>query len=153
MYLQELLYLQGLLQVSWWRVCSNNPWALREKIYATWKPDDVRKLLEETGNASYRYEPLTQTLLAPRVGKYVNVSEHEFRHGKHENAWPPSDKTLAVFVFGGSTTFGWGVADWETVPAFLEEKLRNRFRSNIAVYNFGKSSFFLRTNYFSSSIY
>jgi hypothetical protein len=42
-----------------------------------------------------------------------------------------------VFVFGGSTTFGYGLADTETIPTHLEAILGADF----AVYNFGNPNY------------
>jgi hypothetical protein len=44
-------------------------------------------------------------------------------------------------VFGGSTTFGYGVADGETIPSFLQESLRT-CAPEVRVYNFGQGFFF-----------
>jgi len=55
-------------------------------------------------------------------------NEHGFRSNGNGPSWPPPAD--AVFVFGGSTTYGIGVADHETIPAQLAKRL------GAPVYNF-----------------
>ena len=48
-----------------------------------------------------------------------------------------------LWVFGGSTTFGYGLPDGETIPSHLQEALRRRYPGvPIQVYNFGQGYFF-----------
>ena len=42
---------------------------------------------------------------------------------------------MNIFIFGGSTAFGYGVADQETIASYLQEICRTK-RKNINVYNF-----------------
>ena len=57
--------------------------------------------------------------------------------------WPPRPEATNVFVFGGSTTFGVGLPDDETIASYLQEcALANHSRGHPAVYNFGRPSYF-----------
>src|SRR5262249_16264640 len=47
-----------------------------------------------------------------------------------------------VFVFGGSTTFGYGVPDDETIPAYLQQALRARGINDVALFNFGVGNYY-----------
>ncbi len=75
-------------------------------------------------------------------GKFLNYSEHGFRCGREQGAWPPDPAFCNVFFFGGSTALGVG-PDWTTVPSYLQEAL-NRDPAParpIRVYNFGRGSY------------
>src|SRR5262249_48890167 len=45
-------------------------------------------------------------------------------------------------LFGGSTTFGVGVPDAETIPAYLQKEMAARCATPVAVYNFGRLGYF-----------
>lgn len=64
-----------------------------------------------------------------------------YRKGRGDNPWPPAPDRYNVFVFGGSTTFGYGLPDWQTVPSFIQDILRKRGKK-AAIYNFGTSYFY-----------
>ena len=82
------------------------------------------------------YEPWTTFKEPPYRGKWVNVTADGYRlNGQpHQREQPPS---VQVFVFGGSTTFGYGVKDADTIPARLEAELPNS-----AVTNYGRGYYY-----------
>ena len=85
------------------------------------------------------FEPYVQFRERPRVGQFVNISPDGFRLNAKEGrkAFDPDAK--AVFVFGGSTAFGYGVRDQDTIAAHLEAIFRERQpEQRVAVYNFGR---------------
>ena len=45
-------------------------------------------------------------------------------------------------MFGGSTTFGYGVTDIETIPSVLQQKLRASSSKQVCVYNFGRGFYY-----------
>ncbi len=55
--------------------------------------------------------------------------------------WPPNPDYTNIFVFGGSTTFGYGVTDQETIPSYLQEILTSKYQTKIRVYNFGRGGY------------
>ena len=79
------------------------------------------------------FEPHTLFRVPPMSGLFVNVTEAGYRQGAEPQRWPP--KSDAVFVFGGSTAFGYGVADAETIPAHLQTEL------GAQVYNWASPNF------------
>ena len=109
-------------------------------VYDGYTKDEILTLLNET------YQPLihesyTMYREQPRSGDYVNIAEQGFRHIKNQAAYPPPQDDFNVFVFGGSTTFGYGVADWDTIASHLQEELRKAIpRTN--VYNFGRGFYY-----------
>jgi hypothetical protein len=54
--------------------------------------------------------------------------------------WPPPAD--AVFLFGGSTAFGYGLSDRETLAAALERRLAGAGCGPRPVYNFARSNYF-----------
>jgi len=120
----------------------NNPWALRAKIYPDLSQEDIYQLFMETWEwRGFEYSPLAQFHEEPYEGKFVNVTENGYRKGKQDNPWPPSEDRFNLFVFGGSTTFGYGLPDWQTIPSYLQDLLAKDGRK-AAVYNFGHSTFY-----------
>lgn len=111
------------------------------------EPSDVDDLLEETWSRLLVYRPFLETGERPRSGRFVNVSEPGFRHSKDQAPWPPPEGTFAVFVLGGSTAFGHGVADDETFASYLQEELRRAPPAaaadrDIVVYNFAAPGYY-----------
>ena len=75
------------------------------------------------------------------MGKFVNVSNAGFRSCGEKQSLEQDD--LKIFVFGGSTTFGYGVEDSSTIPAFLQKHLRKQNPArNISVFNFGRGWYY-----------
>jgi len=118
-------------------------WAAQEvatlgpRAYPGRSPEEIRALLTETWSRPVEYHPFVQFKERMHRGRFVNVSADGFRHIKNQGPWPPSRDDFNVFVFGGSTTFGYGVADAETIPSFLQEQLEGRTPRPPRVYNFG----------------
>ena len=88
--------------------------------YPGWDPGDVNVLLNETWSRTLIFEPFTQFTEPASRGRFVNVSEHGFRIGKDQGAWPIDDSFTNIFFFGGSTAFGYGVADSDAIPSQLQ---------------------------------
>ena len=109
-------------------------------VYDGYSEDSVRRLLEETYNP-LTYEAYTMFKEIPKNGKYVNISKAGFRHVDRQAPFPPDEKDVNIFVFGGSTTFGYGVADTETVASFLQNRLRSKLAS-CNVFNFGRGYYY-----------
>jgi hypothetical protein len=72
---------------------------------------DVRRLLHEIWSRPRQFEPFTQFREEPVEGKFVHVDKEGFRRSSNQGPWPPSPDALNTFVFGGSTTFGYGLPD------------------------------------------
>jgi len=112
------------------------------KVYPGKDLRQINALLAETWSRPHVYEPFTQYKEGRYRGHYVNVDEHGFRLSAKQAPWPPNSNAFNIFVFGGSTTFGYGVSDNETIPSFLQEEIRATTGSAVAVYNFGRSSYY-----------
>lgn len=113
-----------------------------EQIYPGLDRKGVAALLDETWSRPQIYEPFTQFTERPFKGRFVNVSEAGFRVSKDQGPWPPDGSNFNVFLFGGSTTFGYGVADDQTIASYLQASLSERLKRSVRVYNFGCGSYF-----------
>jgi hypothetical protein len=112
------------------------------KVYPGKTPQEINDLLGETWSRPFIYETFTEFMERPFRGRYVNVAAAGFRFSARQGPWPPDLRAFNVFVFGGSTTFGYGVADSETVPSRLQEELRRRSGQPITIYNFGRGFYY-----------
>lgn len=91
---------------------------------------------------SFQFSPWTVFRSAPFTGPGLTVD----REGVRTTPLPapvPRAHTVRVWAFGGSTMFGWGVSDNETIPAHLAAALqRNIPEATIEVMNFGQPYFY-----------
>ncbi len=112
-------------------------------VYPHYTPEQRYLLLKETWTRPIRFMPYTVFCERPFNGVYVNVDKAGFRYSRDQGPWPPSNAFYNIFIFGGSTTFGYGVSDGETIPSRLQEILNSRLSAPfVKVYNFGCNSFF-----------
>jgi hypothetical protein len=115
-----------------------------QQAYPGWREDDVKALIRETPRADreFEYEPLTGFRERPFRGRFVNIDPAGFRYVKNQAPWPPRPGVLNVFVFGGSTTFGWYLPDDETIPSYLQELAAQKDASiKVAIYNFARPAY------------
>lgn len=112
--------------------------------YPGWNKKEIVELLNDVYfDHSIEYESFTQFRERPRQTKYVSVDPAGFRVIKNQGPWPPDPACTNIFVFGGSTTFGYGVANDETIPSWLQERASiGEFRKPVRVYNFGRGYYF-----------
>ena len=121
-------------------------------IYPNHSPEEIKGILGETYKQhldlgkitrGYEYESFTGFKEVPRKGKYVNIDPNGYRYIENQCDYPISNKTFNIFVFGGSTTFGVGLPDSETIPSRIQTQLRQKLnRTDICVYNFGRSFYY-----------
>jgi hypothetical protein len=78
---------------------------------------------------------------SPFSGSHVNVDAHGFRRVANQGPWPPQDRHYNVFLFGGSTAFGYGVRDADTIASHLQDLLSLEGRP-VRVYNFARGGFY-----------
>lgn len=87
--------------------------------YAHMPPADVDELWRNTLASRWRYEPIVGFVAEQQQSRFVNVNAGGIR----SNGGLAHSIDGAIWFLGGSTTFGYGVADSETIPAFLEQEL------------------------------
>ena len=112
-----------------------------QQAYPGWRPQDVRELIQETSHRHVAWEAFTGFKERAFRGKYVNVDAAGFRYSKDQAPWPPDPQRTNVFVFGGSTTFGYGLPDDETIASYLSDCVPTRSSRRLAVYNFGREGY------------
>lgn len=100
---------------------------------------DYNKVMIEQ-SVPVTYEPFVEYKETSRYGEFVNVSKDGIRCNSSnldgcdlDNI----DNKNEIWVFGGSTTFGYGVKDDESIPAYIA-KLNPNFR----ILNFGAGSYY-----------
>jgi len=97
-------------------------------------------LLLETHNLARVCDPVTKFREVPYLGENIHIDVAGYRwNAPHAAPFPPPTDAYTVFLFGGSTAFGFGESDANTIAAFLEKHLRQHFGSTaVYVYNFGR---------------
>ena len=103
--------------------------------------NDLIILQNETWRKNYkfRYEPFIGHTEIDKNGKFVNFSH---KNGRKVNR--PENCNINLYLYGGSTTFGYGVTDAQTIAEYLQQILLD----NYCVFNHGRASFYsLQENY------
>lgn len=110
---------------------------------ANWVPELYRE--QDARLASpYIYAPFTITGVTPWHGRYFNNDVHPTgvwrRTENPQSDGCPQGKSWKVWIFGGSTVYGTGVPDAETIPSYLSREL-NAGGNCAEVTNFGNESY------------
>ena len=84
------------------------------------------------------YEPWLQFKTADFKGQYVNI-EGALRKTAPDASYTASADTVSIYFFGGSTLFGFNVADGETIPSQFVKLYKEKFAhgKSIKVFNYG----------------
>jgi len=114
------------------------------RAYPGWRAEDVNDLLKESWRRvlPFEYQPFTQFKERPFRGKFLNIDPAGFRLSKNQAPWPPRPEAINVFMFGGSTTFGYGLPDEETISSYFGDCAVSSSSGHMAVYNFGRGYYF-----------
>jgi len=86
---------------------------------------------------NYKSYPFVGYRHHPYKSKETNVNERGIRFTPGAVC---NDKAKKVFVFGGSTVYGNGVPDWETIPYYLQKELSQSSKEDICVTNYGNGA-------------
>jgi len=81
----------------------------------------------------FRFVPFTGHTETNRSGKFLNFDESE---GRKVNR--PNGCIHNIYLYGGSTTFGYNVTDEQTIAHYLQELLPD----NYCVYNHGRAYYY-----------
>jgi len=102
--------------------------------YAHMSAADQADLFASANSLRFRYEPVVGIRQREVASRFINVDAHGIRsHGQGHRGLGALDG--AIWFLGGSTTFGDGIADSETIPAQLERQIGR------AVINLGVPAF------------
>jgi len=116
-----------------------------ERIYPGWSEED-RQALRDENRRDFRPEAMVQYREKVTTGRFSTVDVHGFRHGLQQGPWPPENRFFNIFVLGGSTAFGYGVPDEDTIPSHLQQLLgRVDLARPPRVYNFARGAFYSST--------
>ena len=110
-----------------------------EKVYGKENIDDYLLVIEEQ-TVSINYKPFVEIVESQRKGRFISVSAQGNRCNKNniEKCEEPLGGKSEIWIFGGSTTFGYGVKNNETISAYLE----NLYHEEKEVINFGSGFYF-----------
>lgn len=107
------------------------------QIYPDYSVDKINELHNETYKRNFYYDPYLQFREKPFAGKHLNVSKHGYRKSPFNENWPPTKEHFNIMIFGGSTAFGYGVDDKDTIGAKLNYFVNQEYGDRAVVYNFG----------------
>jgi hypothetical protein len=133
----------GFVALRWvYRLVKSDQIVALRQAYPGKSDDEIRALFAETWSGSWQYSSWVGFRETPRRGPRVNVTDEGYRLTHRKDLDLGADG-IKVFVFGGSTTFGYGVADEETIPAWLQKRLDALYPDRkIQVFNFGRGYYF-----------
>jgi hypothetical protein len=101
------------------------------------------QLLGETWERPFVYQQFVELQERPIQGQYVTVNENGYRNNPPQGPWPIDSNNRNIFVFGGSTTFGYGVADDQTIPYYLQQLYgQHADGRKTCVYNFAQGFYY-----------
>ncbi|NWF69283.1 MAG: hypothetical protein HXY40_09355 [Chloroflexi bacterium] len=80
---------------------------------------------------NWTYEPYVLWHTQPFSGQYINIDAQGMRRTPGSTC---TESSYRIFVFGGSTVWGYGVPDDNTLPAYLQAGLPH----NVCVRNYGE---------------
>ncbi len=114
-----------------------------DAVYPDMDGGEIDAMLGEIWSRGMTHDADAFIREAPFSGRYVNVDEAGFRHSQDQSPWPPADDRPVVFVFGGSTTFGYGLPDDQTVVSHLARLIRGTDAyADAQIYNFARGFYF-----------
>lgn len=106
---------------------------------------DNKQIAEETNNSNrFEYEPWVEFKNIDYKGKFVNVEGSQRKSDPAVFISSSSADTIDIFFFGGSTTFGFNVADNETIPSQFLQLYKAKYPQgkSVRVYNFGTPTYY-----------
>lgn len=111
--------------------------------------EDIKEIIccfssSQTASGRFRmiYAPFTEHKDIPFSSRFLNISPEGFRLNSQNGDSNPRDTSrVHIFLFGGSTTLGYGVKDADTIASYLEKRL-NKGGDYYRVFNCGRQSYF-----------
>lgn len=102
----------------------------------TWYDDygeDIREL-----DRHGKYVPYALWGHTTMTGEAININDDGTRRVPGAIC---DEDAYRVFAYGGSTMWGMGAPDWETIPAYLQQSLETTLDRPVCVVNFGQMSY------------
>ncbi|MBI2523143.1 hypothetical protein HYW19_02015 [Candidatus Woesearchaeota archaeon] len=115
-----------------------------KEVYPNLSEEDILALGHESWyNQEFKYEPYIQFTRKAKEGKFLNIHEEGFRYIQDQCSYPLNRSNYNIFLFGGSTAFGYGIGDNDTIASRIQYRLRNNYNfTSVCVYNFGIGAYF-----------
>ena len=129
----ELLSMAGLYFMNWSLTRFYQGQYLHLKFYQD-KPWAKQYSKEATEAESYEYEPYVAWRKRTFVGQYVNIDANGIRRTVNPDCTPSARQ---IWMFGGSTLWGNGARDEDTIASILAEKY-SKSTGPVCVTNFGE---------------
>ncbi|MDX1521055.1 MAG: SGNH/GDSL hydrolase family protein, partial [Anaerolineae bacterium] len=85
-----------------------------------------------------KYHPYVVWRSPPFAGELLNIDQNGIRQTPGTRC---KSDTYRIFLFGGSTMWGWGAPDWGTIPAYLQAELQADHPESVCVVNFGEQAY------------
>lgn len=85
-----------------------------------------------------RYQPFVEWRRRPFAGETIRIDQRGVRETPGADC---REGALVVFMFGGSTMWGWGATAELTIPALLQSELSQRLQEPVCTINFGEDSY------------
>lgn len=98
--------------------------------------DPERGVLDTPGNLRYRPYVMWRHRSMSEPGTTVNAEGIRITPRLYD-----AQDALKVFVFGGSTVWGFGVQDTCTIPFYIQQRLTDELDRPVAVTNFGQNMY------------
>lgn len=112
-----------------------------QKVYPNYSKEEINSLLSETHERGFIYDPYQGYREKPFKGRYVNVDAEGYRYIAVSQTGIKDSTIVPVLLFGGSTTFGYGVADSNTIGAYLDKMIKKK-NTSYCIYNFGAGGYY-----------
>lgn len=110
----------------------------RDQEWAEGYWEEVRDVVEMP------FQPFLTWRTRPFDGRHLRVDSQGIRHTPGSVCEPADDsesRPFEVWVFGGSTVWGWGAADHGTLPAYLGRGLASQLDRPTCVVNLGENGY------------
>jgi len=96
---------------------------------------EIKRIAKDS--SGYSIDP-TREYAAPYRSRYVNVSKEGYRIIKNQKEFSYAKNQRNIFIFGGSTTWGYRLPDNETIASYVQSELDRRSKKFIYnVFNYG----------------
>jgi hypothetical protein len=86
----------------------------------------------------FQYQPYVVWRHRQFEGTYVNVNRDGIRFTPGADC---SSKSFTVYMYGGSSMWGWGSPDWGTIEAYLQAGLDEIVEGPVCVINMGEDAY------------
>jgi hypothetical protein len=107
------------------------------------RPDSSAEMSNRVSDESiaangYAYQPWVGYSAKPFEGKYLNINGLVRKSVPERNTDVPDSNAVTIYFIGGSTMFGFNVADFETIPSqFVQLYKEKQFKTPIRIVNYG----------------